>query len=406
MLAKGVVYIVLALAILLMPLRSFALDSSLFGGRWEGELQLEGRYFPVEPQSPTQFRAADGSVAYLQNYYQSSGKFTFELESFLRWDVQDDRRTHADVRKLLVSYAFDDWSVDVGVDRVFWGVTEFVHLVDVVNQTDFVEGLDDEQALGQPMVRVQWSTDWGTTALFVLPLFRERTFPGKTGRLHDGLTVDKTGARYRSGAEDQHLDYAVRWSNNIGPIDVGVAHFHGTSRDPLFLAEVATDLSPRLIPYYDIVDRTSLELQLTTESWLWKLEALYQSGDTTEHYASATGGFEYRFVGVFESLADIDVIIEYVYDDRGESAPTPFSNDWVIGSRLAFNDTSSTELLVGLVFGTDTDARFLTIEASRRLGPSLSFEFEARLNSGLNASSPVYSLRTEDFFLARLRWFF
>lgn len=406
MLVRSTIPASFALSALLGSFGALASDDSWFDGRWEGELQFEARYFPQQPQGPRQFTSVDGSVAYLQNYYQNRGDFSFEMQSFLRWDARDDRRSHADLRKLLISYSSDDWSLDVGIDRVFWGVTEFVHLVDVVNQTDFVEGLDDEQALGQAMARLQWTTDWGTTELFALPLFRERTFPGESGRLHDGIAVAKHDAQYRSGAEDKHIDVAIRWSNTLGPVDVSIAHFYGTSRDPLLVPEISEGELQRLTPYYDIVNQTSLELQLTTESWLWKLEALSRLGETTTDYVSVTGGFEYSFSGVFDSVADVGMIVEYVYDDRGVGAPTPFANDWVVGARLAFNDVNATEVLVGLVFDPEDSARFTTLEASRRIGSSLKLEFEARLNSGLDPENPAYSLRTEDFLMARLKWFF
>ena len=41
-----------------------------------------------------------------------------------------------------------DWSLSIGLGKVFWGVTEFNHLVDVINQTDLVEGIDGEAKLG------------------------------------------------------------------------------------------------------------------------------------------------------------------------------------------------------------------------------------------------------------------
>jgi len=32
----------------------------------------------------------------------------------------------------------DDWELTTGVSKVYWGVMEAVHLVDIINQTDFV----------------------------------------------------------------------------------------------------------------------------------------------------------------------------------------------------------------------------------------------------------------------------
>jgi len=54
----------------------------------------------------------------------------------------------------------------------FWGVTEFQHLVDIINQTDLVENIDTEDKLGQPMINLALINDWGTVDLFIMPYFR------------------------------------------------------------------------------------------------------------------------------------------------------------------------------------------------------------------------------------------
>ena len=250
-----------------------------------------------------------------------------------------------------------------------------------------------------------WIQDWGTLDFFVLPGFRERTFPGPEGRLHGGVYVDTEQAEYESGAEQKHVDVAVRWSKTLGDWDVGLAHFYGTSREPRFTLGFDEDNRPVLKPFYDIIHQTSLDLQYTSEAWLWKLEALRRSGQGDTFYA-ATGGFEYTFVGIFDTAMDLGVIGEFAYDDRGDEAPTPFENDVVVGARLTLNDIQSTELLAGLVLDLDSSARFYTLEASRRLGDSFRLDLEARLNAGIPEDDPAYSLRNEDYIQLELNWFY
>ena len=76
-----------------------------------------------------------------------------------------------------------------------------------------------------------------------------------------------------------------------------------------------------LAPFYDIINQTSIDLQATKGNMLWKLEALHRSGQG-ETYNALAGGFEYTFVGIFDSAIDLGVLGEYHYDDRGESAAT------------------------------------------------------------------------------------
>ena len=109
------------------------------------------------------------------------------LSPFFRYDNADSRRTHADLREayflLFGEIGNGEWELRVGIDQVFWGVTESQHLVDIVNQIDLVEHPNGETKLGQPMVNITYSSDWGIVEFFVLPYHRARTFPGSSGRL-------------------------------------------------------------------------------------------------------------------------------------------------------------------------------------------------------------------------------
>lgn len=381
--------------------------SSANAGEWSGSVTSELRYFPDDPLTDEQYDGANFSVALEAEYFHSwdDGRQSFVFTPFVRVDQHDSERTHADIRELAWIKAAEEWELRVGVRKVFWGVTEFQHLVDIINQTDQVENPDNEEKLGQPMINFALIKDWGTVDFFVLPGFRERTFAGREGRPKGALTVDTDNAEYESGAEDKHIDFALRWSHTIGPWDIGLAHFYGTSRDPRFIPRLNNSGELVLIPFYDIINQTSLDLQYTGDEWLWKLEAIRRQGQGDTYFA-ATGGFEYTFVGIFDSDADLGIIGEYAWDDRGDDAPTPFENDVVIGTRLALNDVQSTELLSGVVFDLDSSAKFFTLEASRRLGDSWKLGLEARFSSSIPEDDPAYSLRTEDFLQLELAWFF
>ena len=48
----------------------------------------------------------------------------------------------------------ENYETKIGVRKDFWGVTETVHRVDILNQTDSVDGFDGEDKLGQPMINL------------------------------------------------------------------------------------------------------------------------------------------------------------------------------------------------------------------------------------------------------------
>jgi len=345
-----------------------------------GSIGAESREFFQSPRFASQADTT-GSLAFKPEIYAIWGEGSQSLLfiPFFRFDQNDDRRTHGDIRELSYIYAAEAFELRAGIRKVFWGVAESNHLIDIINQVDFVENIDLEDRLGQPMVNVALIRDWGTLDLFVLPGFRERTFPGRRGRFQGPLRISTSSARYESAAEDTHVDFAARYSNYFGPLDVGLAHFWGTSRDPRFVVERTPGGEPILAPFYDIIHQTSLDLQATLGSWLWKLEGYRREGYGDETYVAAIGGFEYTFVGVFESAVDVGALAEYHFDERGRRTPTPFNHDLFVGTRIAMNDAADSQLLGGVIADLHGNGNLLNIEASRRLGDFWRVELELRL---------------------------
>jgi len=376
---------------------------STFRAAASGSLTAELRAFVDDPLYPEQHDSTM-SLAVQPEFHLSwnDRKSSLTFVPFVRMGDEDEERNHVDVRELMWINAMDDWELRLGVGKVFWGVTESIHLVDVINQVDLVESPDGEEKLGQPMLNLSRFTDWGTWDLFVLPLFRERTFAGVNGRLRGPLVVD-TGldALYESDDEEKNIDWAVRWSHYIGDWDIGLSHFSGTSRVPEFVAISATTLLPR----YNLIDQTGLTLQALLGDWAWKLEAT-STEEKDQRYTQAVAGFEYTHVGVFDSSMDLGILLEYLYDERAEMAPGPFEDDVMVGLRWVFNDMQSSEILMGAISDLDGGAISSSVEASRRLGQSLKLALEYRGTSSIEASDPAYMIRKDDYFQLELGYFF
>ncbi len=360
-----------------------------------GELGLEGHGFSHSPLYDGQ-RDHDVSVwttIELYKEFDSGSSLTFK--PFLRLDSGDQERTHGDIRELNYLHVGSGFEAKIGVSKVFWGSCEFVHLVDVVNQTDLVEALDGEEKLGQPMFQLTFIQDFGVVEGFLLPYFRERTFAGKKGRLRPALVVDTNEAIYESGAEEYHLDFALRYSHTLGDLDFGVYYFQGTSRQPL-LSPVFKHGEVCLVPCYEQMIQTGLDLQYVAGRWLWKLEALHRSGQGRE-FGACVGGFEYTFVGIMESSMDLGLIMEYVYDDRQKEYVSPYNNDLMFGIRLAVNDMASSELLLGIVKDTQNSSIVTTLEAGRRVADWCKLEISAVMFTDIDDNDVTYALRADDF---------
>ncbi len=241
--------------------------------------------------------------------------------------------------------------------------------------------------------------------LFVLPYFRERTFTGEKGRLRSRVVVDADKAQYESSSKENHIDFAARYSHTIGDWDFGIYHFKGTGREPSYKSSFNFNDGITVVPFYEQIDQTGLDLQAVKGDWLLKLESIYRTGQGENYYASA-GGFEYSFVNMASSGMDLGLIVEWAYDERGEDAMTVFDNDLMLGARLAVNDAASTEALVAIIEDLDTRGRILSLESSRRLGDRLKVSLSSYIVLDVSTDDLIYYLRDDDYLQLEMAYFF
>jgi len=334
------------------------------------------------------------------------GKQSFTFSPFFRYSQHDSRRTHFDIRELTWLLSEYDWELRVGFRKVFWGVAEGLHLVDIINQTDLIENTDTEDKLGQPMINLALIREWGTLDLFILPGFRERTFAGPEGRLRSFPEVSVGDAEFSEHGFEKHMAYAVRWSQVLGDWDVGFSHFYGMTREPVLKPQVSQTGDVSLIPYYELINQTGLDLQLTYEDWIVKHEGIVRSGQGKTFYA-ATTGIEYTLFDLFRTGLDLGLVVEYMYDTRGSNnIEAPFQDDFLTAFRFGFNDVQSSEILAGVLFDRTNNSKFYNIEASRRLGDSFKIDFELRMFSGAPSTDASYSIRDDDHVRVEIGYYF
>ena len=371
-----------------------------------GFAAVDLRYFPYSAQFSNQ-ASVNPSLVFQPEYYHrwNEDRDEFSFTPFLRLDPDDDRRTHGDVRELNWLHVGDDWEWLIGIDQVFWGVTESRHFVAIINQTDVIEDTDAEDKFGQPMVRLSLLREWGTLSLFALTGFRKQIPTGERGRLRFRIPV-RSEPEYESSREEWRVDWALRWSHSLGDWDVGLAHFSGTSREPRYVPRVAAGGGLETIAFYDTINQSSLDVQATLENWLWKLEAIRRVGHGNRFYA-LTGGFEYSFYGVFGTAADLGFLVEYLWDGRGSRAPpTSLEHDVFAGVRLTLNDVQASEMLVGIVVDHSNGTRSISLEASRRLGDRWKLELDVRGYSHVADDDLLFSFRRDAHVQVRLARYF
>jgi hypothetical protein len=364
-------------------------DRETFGDRFRrgdlfGWFDAQARFFPQQAANPLGIPPQNnywfnGSLAWEPGFFMNVTDYmNFELILFGRVDQHDRNRTHGDIREGFFELFFNEWTLGFGIHKVFWGVTESRHLVDIINQTDLVEDFDTDIKLGQAMVTTSYTNDKaGIFSLYVMSWARPLVFPGPLGRPTLPIPVDNSIRLYESGMREGQIDVAFRWSHSLAGFDWGLSYFFGTTREPQLFQVTNAAGAPVLQPVYELIHQGGLDLQYTIEGWLLKVESIVRGGQGPT-FGAVTGGFEYTFYQVSGSIVDIGLILEYNYDGRDNNTFIVFNNDFFTGMRLSLSDVGSTEFLVGAFIDAKDGSVFIAAEAARRFGDHWKILLEGR----------------------------
>ncbi|HCK76693.1 MAG TPA: hypothetical protein DHW07_06065 [Gammaproteobacteria bacterium] len=370
------------------------------------ELSFQGQFFPSLSLDSNDIQ--EQFFAGVEAEFISDFESDYLIGTFLpygRIASAGGDMNHVDIRELNLLYTQDKWEGIVGISRVFWGVTESGHLVDIINQTDQLEGFDGEDKLGQTMIRISRLFDQNTVDLYVLPGFREREFLLSDQPLALPFPVSNDKPLYGADNEAQHVDFALRLSGYQGMADYGLSWFSGTSRDPEFIIQPSGAYRPR----YPLIHQVGLDLQLTLDSWLWKLEAIhrtFESDTITDDFTAVIGGTEYTIYGLAAALFDLGLLAEWHGDNREDHTTVPMQNDLFTGMRASFSDTQSSEFLAGIFSDLDDGSNSVRVEASRRILDDARITLEAQSFVNVDSRNALSYLKSSDFVLLSLQLFF
>lgn len=328
-----------------------------------------------------------------------AGDDALTLRLFARHDFTDDSRTHADIREAMWQHVSGKQDWRVGIGEVFWGVVESRHLVDIVNQQDFLERFDGDAKLGQPLLNWNVHGDDSNLELYLLPRFREREFPGPGGRLRGELPM--APARYESGAERNHVDAAARWQWLGEGSDIALSYFNGTAREPLY--QPALDKGRLVIhPDYLQLSQWGLDAQKSVGNLLLKAEAIYRQADADSW--AAVAGFEYTLENV--GNGDLGLVLEYLRDTRDKVPTETFDDDIFAGVRFSTNTFSSTYFLAGVYQDRRHSGHIFKLEANTRIAENTKLTVEAWRFDQLADDELLGFFNNDDFLEIGLQFFF
>lgn len=344
-----------------------------YPGHWQNTLAFQWDVF-TEEGLPEQ-SDSNLSLAYKGDYRQRIGdsRAQLQIQPFLRADQNDSQRTHADLREFSATYLGQGWTLRGGLAQVNWGASTLYSIVDIINQRDLVEG-DPTAKLGQPLLEYVQSGGLGTLSLYLLPGFREATFPGESGRPRTPIYIDADSAVI-DDSQSAPFDHAIRWQHHVGYLHFGLSYFSGMSRVPRF--EFNFDFNrPKIIPVYETMQQSGLELQWLIEDLTFNFEAISRRGEAP-NYDQLKVGMEQQWLNLFGSKVDLLTSVDYIKETDNDYSTSFLNNDYIFAAQLRFNEPYSAWL--ALAWFHDPDTREEAIHGS--LGMAIDDRWDIKLQA-------------------------
>lgn len=413
-------------------------DSALADFEGRGEVGLETRVFKEDHLPITKDRAAaiftriDHKLT-----LESLPSWEMAVRGFARVDQQDRNRDIIAPEDLYLAYEHSElnFQVRAGFQMFNWTATEAFHPADVVNSRNLDSNVESPEKLGELGISATKSFETASIHAFFFPRYEEPILPNEHSRLGTGANISR--ARFVEWDGHQSKDNwgfqgGLKFDLTWGEWDLSLQALHLMDRQhPLFMLDETARISPYYFKNYHYGLTSSF---IVAEGLIHKLEFAYKDfpeksvtgltvsspllasgievvGKGKDH-AQLANGLEKGFL-IFNAY-DLTAILEHqVYLGTNKTTRTGlglFQNDMVVGSRFAFNDTMSKELLILGILDLERSGEWTAnLQYSQRLNDFWSFKGGLRYveaKKGGLIPRGLESLRDADHLYATLTRFF
>ena len=347
-----------------------------------GQVALEGRVFSDDGNDLTVDQGL-GLFGRMELRHRHR-PFTEKARVFGRLDSRDSARTVFIVEELWAEWDLGDLEIRVGADVLNWTATEAFHPADIINARNLDSDVESYEKLGEPMVALTYDVGVGNITAYFFPFYSEAIFPAASSRLSFIPPDLEVGQAIRMRAngrltdDDFGLQGALRIAQSFGNIDVSLHVVHHLDRSqPEILFDPELNL-PR--PLFRTVTQIGGTYQHVIDGLIVKVEAGYRIFAKPDNNLTPLGpiqdrdhlqlavGLEY---GWLIDNVDLTLLLEgqaflFVDDDVLPNLGV-FQRDVLAGTRVNFNDTAGTELLVSTIVDLQNpDQVLLNASWSRR----------------------------------------
>lgn len=343
-------------------------------------------------------------------FFTISDNINFISEPYYRYDHNDKNRTLFDFKVNKFTYFGENYEIKLGVDEVFWGVTESKNLVNIINTNDNAAG-DLKEKLGQPLLAYTiFSEQVGYIDFYFLPVSVKSAQIGQEGRLRFSNPTENNGHIYSGGAGEKIPSWAFKWEKNISIFDFSFQGFRGNSRENS-ITPILEGASLKYFPGYERISQLGTYFQLVSGPIIYKIEAIKKNGQKNaknirKNFFSYTLGIEYLYNRLFEKKWDINTFIEYSNDDRNNDSLDILQNDLFIATKLIFNNIQGAELLASTTFDLDGGGNTALAEFSSRLSENMRVTALYQAYWSTNNKDILYSFRRDNHFGLKLVKYF
>jgi hypothetical protein len=154
---------------------------------------------------------------------------------------------------------------------------------------------------------------------------------------------------------------------------------------------------------YPIIHQTGAQLQLLVGTGLLKLDIAHVKPRQRASFTGFTLGGEWPMA---LGAADLTVLAEFTYDQRGVQAPTGLDRDLLLAARWNPNNAAGTDATASTMIDVQSGAQTLRAKFSRRLSATWRWTADAHILARQQQGDFSYWLRRDSFVQVAIARFF
>ena len=292
-------------------------------------------------------------------------------------DFDENKRDQINLNELYLSFAYDDFDLDIGKKVIFLGSLEAYNLVDIFNRQNYQKDSLDEYKKGAYLLGLNYYLEDEKKLSFYLKYFEEDIKIGSKDSPYYPYGLEDYDESLIFSNADEKPSFVALYEDTYDEdiiADVAFGFFYGY--DEAILSQKSSGTyRPFLFQSMKVFTFDTF----VVDSTLYKVEASYSKVvddgvfDIKDFYKIGFGS-EYTIENIIQNH-NLGFIAEYY---KSNSKYHSFDNDIFLALRYAFNDKDSSQILLGLVKDLGNSQKSAYLEYAGRVTDTLNMSADIR----------------------------